>query len=218
MFLFLLGFFSNRKAAGSVHPLGRSSDEDLYRRFAEGDERAFSLLLDRHGDNVLGYLTRFFGDREMATDLTQDVFLRVISAAPEFRGGASFRTFLYRIVRNLCIDVMRSRRARPDAGAVSLDGDCEDDSRPLSEVVPGVSPQGPDRTFSGELSIAVRAGLAKLPAEQREVFLMREVEGLKFCDIADVLGINENTVKSRMHYALTSLRQALAQFRDGDAG
>lgn len=215
MFALLLSLFTKRNPSGSVHPEGRSSDEELYRRFAEGDERAFRALLDRHGDNVLGYLTRFFGDREMATDLTQDVFLRVISAAPDFRGGCSFRTFLYRIVRNLCIDVMRSRRARPDAGAASLDDDCDDGGRPLSEVVPGDSPGGTDRTFSGELSEAVSAGLERLPPEQREVFLMREVEGLKFCEIAEVLGVNENTVKSRMHYALASLRASLARFRDG---
>ncbi len=213
MLFLILSLLANRKAARSVLADGKPADEELYRQFAEGDERAFAVLLDRYGNRVLGYLTRFFGDREMATDLTQDVFLRVIQAADDFRGQSSFATFVFRIVRNLCIDVMRARAARPDAGALPLDGDGGDDSRPLSEVVAGPSPEGDARTFSNELSTALEAGLVKLPAEQREVFLMREVEGLRFGEIADVLGVNENTVKSRMHYAVTSLRESLGSFR-----
>jgi RNA polymerase sigma-70 factor (ECF subfamily) len=192
------------------------TDEDLYRRFSEGEEKAFAVLLDRHGGKVMGYLTRFFGDAELAADLTQDVFLRVVSAAGDFRGESSFKTFLFRVVRNLCIDVMRSRRARPDFNAASLDHgkDGDEDDRPLSEAIPGTAPGGELRVLSGELSGTLEGALGRLPAEQREVFLMREVEGLKFCEIAQVLGINENTVKSRMHYAVTSLRVALAGFRD----
>ena len=213
MLFLILSLLANRKAARSVLEDTRPADEELYRQFAEGDERAFAVLLDRYGDRVLGYLTRFFGDREMATDLTQDVFLRVIQAADDFRGQSSFATFVFRIVRNLCIDVMRSRASRPDARALPLDGDGGDESRSLSEVIAGPSPEGDARTFSNELSTALEAGLARLPAEQREVFLMREVEGLRFGEIADVLGVNENTVKSRMHYAVTSLRQSLGSFR-----
>ena len=191
------------------------SDEELYRRFAKGEERAFRLLLDRHGDKVLGYLTRFFGDRELATDLTQEVFLRVIKGANRFRGDSSFTTFLFRIVRNLCIDKMRSRAARPDTNAASLDQGANPEARPLSETIAGREPDGEHRTLSGELSTALEDGLGRLPAEQREVFLMREVEGLKFAEIAAVLRTNENTVKSRMHYALVSLRRTLATFKEG---
>ena len=203
------------KPAASVYRDGRLTDEELYRRFANGEERAFAVLLERHGGRVMGYLTRFFGgDTELAADLTQDVFLRVVAAAGEFRWEASFTTFLYKTVRNLCIDVMRSRASRPDARAASIDAEPGDGDRgPLSERLAGTSPGGDARTLSGELSEALEAGLARLPPEQREVFLMREVEGLKFGDIAEVLGVNENTVKSRMHYAVLSLRDALSEFR-----
>ena len=152
----------------------------------------------------------------MATDLTQDVFLKVISAAEDFRGDSSFRTFLFRIVRNLCIDVIRSRASRPDARARSLDAPAgaDADGRTLSEVVAGKAPAGDARTLSGELSAALEAGLVLLSPDQREVFLMREVEGLRFFEIAGILGVNENTVKSRMHCAVLSLRQSLAGFRE----
>jgi RNA polymerase sigma-70 factor (ECF subfamily) len=209
-----LTVFIKRKVAETVHRLAGRSDEDLYARFANGDERAFRVLLERHGGRVHGYLTRFFRDPEMAADLTQDVFLRVIASAGDFRGDSSFRTFLYRVVRNLCIDTMRSRRSRPDGRAISLDapmGGNDDGPRPMDSVS-GNAPTGELRTLSGELSGAMEEALARLPAEQREVFLMREVEGLKFREIADVLDVNENTVKSRMHYAITSLRESLQAF------
>ena len=185
----------------------------LVRRCLDGDSSAWALMVRTHHRRVYGLCYRFTGNQTDAEDLTQDVFLRVIQAADDFRGQSSFATFVFRIVRNLCIDVMRARAARPDAGALPLDGDGGDDSRPLSEVVAGPSPEGDARTFSNELSTALEAGLVKLPAEQREVFLMREVEGLRFGEIADVLGVNENTVKSRMHYAVTSLRESLGSFR-----
>lgn len=190
----------------SVSQDGMSSDEVLYRRFANGDEKAFDALLTRYGSRVFGYLVRFFGDRELASDLTQEVFIRVISAAKAFRGDSSFATFIFRITRNLCIDYMRSRGARPDSDATSSDSDIQINK--LSGDLPG----GDDRTLSDELSRALTAALAALPPEQREVFLMREFEGLRFPEIASLLGVNENTVKSRMHYAVMHLRSTLKGF------
>jgi RNA polymerase sigma-70 factor, ECF subfamily len=214
--MILLLLFIQRLRGPSVHSRDPRTDEELYRRYADGDERAFRVLLDRHGGEVLGYLARFFGDREMATDLTQDVFLKVIAAAADFRGDSSFRTFLFRIVRNLCIDVMRSRSSRPDARARSLDAPAhgDDDARPLSDSLAGPAPEADLRTLSGELSGALEVALARLPVEQREVFLMREVDGLRFPEIATILGVNENTVRGRMHTAVTRLRQDLSGFRE----
>lgn len=196
------------KKASSVSQDSTSSDEVLYRRFANGDEKAFEVLLGRYGSRVFGYLVRFFGDRELAGDLTQEVFIRVISAAQDFRGESSFATFIFRITRNLCIDFMRSRGARPDCDAASLNSGSEIKDRIVISNLPG----GDERTLSDELSSALMAALAALPPEQREVFLMREFEGLRFAEIASLLGVNENTVKSRMHYAVMHLRSALQGF------
>lgn len=215
LLLFLL-FLVHRNRSAAVHCKDPASDEDLYRRYAEGDERAFRMLLDRHGGAVLGYLTSYFGDREMATDLTQDVFLKVIAAAEDFRGESSFRTYLFRIVRNVSIDALRARRARPDGRATSMDAPLghDPDGRAFGDTVAGTAPGGDQQTLSGELSQALEAGLAGLSQEQREVFLMRQVEGLRFHEIAAILGVNENTVKGRMHYAVTNLRESLAGFRE----
>jgi RNA polymerase sigma-70 factor (ECF subfamily) len=215
LLFFLLLLHRNRST--SVYSGDLRSDEDLYRRYAEGDDRAFRVLLDRHGGAVLAYLTRYFGDREMATDLTQDVFLKVIAGAEGFRGDSHFRTYLFRIVRNLCFDVLRSRKGRPDAGARSLDGPVGphgDGRSTVGDLVPGTGISGAQRVLTGELSAAIQSGLALLPADQREVFLMRQVEGLRFPEIAQILGVNENTVKGRMLAAVKSLRQSLAEFRE----
>ena len=208
----LFALLPNPNRRRSVYPYEAASDEDLYRRFAGGDERAFEVLLDRHGDRVFGYLVRFFGDRETARDLVQEVFMRVIAGAGSFRGESSFSTFLYRVVRNLCVDVMRSRAVRPESGAASLDAPDDPEDRPLKDVIPAAGLDGVSRALSRELSQALEGCLARLPAEQREVFLLREVEGLKFSEIAAVLDLNENTVKSRMHYAVQTLRRCLAAF------
>jgi RNA polymerase sigma-70 factor (ECF subfamily) len=204
----------NRNRSGAVYKEDPRSDEELYRRYAKGDGRAFRALLNRHGGAVHGYLTKFIGDAEMATDLTQDVFMRVISAAEDFRGEASFRTFLFRVMRNVATDSLRSRIHRPDGNACSLDdpGRPDQSGPALVEKMAGSVVPVDHKTFSGELSQALESGLAGLPPEQRETFLLREVEGLRFPEIATILGVNESTVKSRMLYAVRSLRQSLAGF------
>ena len=208
-------FFLKRKSARFVSSYAVATDEELYRRFAGGDERAFEVLLDRHGGKVLGYFHRFFGDRELAEDLTQEVFLRVASSAGRFRGDSSFTTFVFRIVRNLCIDHMRYRSSRPETGARSLEEPgLNGEGSPLGDRIPARDPTGVGhaRTESREMSGALEKGLAALPPEQREVFLLREVEGMKFGEIAALTGVTESTVKSRMRYALKALRGSLEAF------
>jgi len=207
-------FLVQRFRRSSVHLLRGLSDEDLYRRYANGEEEAFEVLLQRHGDAVHGYLFRYFGDRDLAADLAQEVFLRLVSAAREFRGDSSFRTFLFRIVRNLCIDHVRSRAVRPPID--SLDGGVGDDPEgpPLRERVAGPAPDPSAGTFSGELQQALEAALADLSPALREVFLMRAVEGLRFPEIAAILGVNENTVRGQMHTAVMRLRRRMGGFLD----
>lgn len=205
-----IAIFIKRKGFSSVSNSGTITDDQLYRLFAEGDAKAFGILLDRYGNKVFGYFFHYFGDNEIAEDLTQETFLRVITAATDFRGDCSFATFLFRIARNLCIDTVRARASR---GVTSSLEDQVDDVRPLSEVIKGNSLEPDRKAFSDELQKAIENALGHLPDEQREVFILREIEGLRFREIADILGVNENTVKSRMNYALISLRKALMGFR-----
>ena len=182
--------------------------------YLAGDASAFRQLLDRYGDRLFNFILRNVRSREVAEELLQEVFLRVVRRAETFRRQSKFSTWLYTIARNLCIDTARKARHRR---TLSLDrplGRHEREGATLLDQVSDGAP-GPDRRTRDErFRRALQDALAALPDEQREVFVMREFEGLKFREIATVVGIPENTVKSRMRYALQGLRSALAQFQE----
>ncbi len=175
------------------------SDERLMLRFQAGDVQAFEELVRRHRTPVFSFLLRLTGDRGRAEDLCQETFLRVVKAAAGWEPRATFRTWVFSMARNLAVDEARRqafRRAEP------LDD-------PARDPTPSDAP-GPDRVAEGALlRPKLEAALAALPAEQREVFLLREHAGLRFGEIAEVTGVPENTVKSRMRYALEALRARL---------
>ncbi len=189
------------------------SDEDLMEAFRDGDAQAFETLVDRHERGVLNFAYRMVRDREQANDLTQETFLRVVKQAKGYSRKAKFTTWLYTIARNLCIDALRRAKHRRHQ---SLDqphgGDPE--GRTLLERIPGDGADGFERTDAAEIASRVQEALASLSDEQREVFLMREFKRLQFKEIAAVVGVSENTIKSRMRYALEALRLALADYAD----
>jgi RNA polymerase sigma-70 factor (ECF subfamily) len=165
--------------------------------YREGAPRAFELLLARHERKVWNFLRRSVGDATLAEDLLQEVFLRVIRAQAEWKGEAKFTTWIYAIARNLCIDharraVHRDARSLDAPTRASLEGEA-------SETLH-------DRLADGARDAEA---VAALPADQREVFLLREVMDMPFAEIAVVVGAPEPTVKSRMRYALERLREAL---------
>lgn len=191
------------------------TDEALLARYVKGDVRAFELLLSRHRGPVYAFLLRSVRDRAVAEDLFQETFLRVVQRADQFTGQSKLTTWVYTIARNLTVDHARRMRHRRHA---SLDapssGHSDGDGRTLGEQVAGAD-RGADRAaIEGQAAARFQEALDALPDEQREVFLLRQVDGLAFADIAAILGIPENTAKSRMRYALERLQQALAEYRD----
>lgn len=185
------------------------SDERLMLRFRDGEAPAFEVLVRRHRTPVFSFLVRLTGDRARAEDLCQEVFLKVVRAADGWTPRARFQTWLYAIARNQAVDEARRqafRRAEPLEGGAAARASSED--------------PGPDRAAEGALlRPKLEAALAALPEEQREVFLLREYSGLRFAEIAEVTGVPENTVKSRMRYALEALRGSLAALGiEPDAG
>ncbi|MGM0575463.1 MAG: RNA polymerase sigma factor [Myxococcota bacterium] len=190
------------------------SDEALMNRYLEGDANAFQELVRRHGQKVYNFILRHTGDRPLAEDLVQDTFLRVVHRADTFRRQARFTTWLYTIARNLCIDHARKAKHRRH---LALDAPLRRDEQggaTLLDRVEAPDPLPDSRTRDRRFREALRAALDALPGEQREVFIMREYDGLKFREIAEVVGVPENTIKSRMRYALQGLRAALAEFQE----
>ena len=187
------------------------NDEELLVLYQQGDVGAFERLLRRHRGPLYTFLVRMLGDREKAEDLAQEAFLRIVKGAAGWEQRAKFKTWLYTIARNLCVDQARRDRFRRTDSLDAQGGPPGDDEGPaLVERLPNAG-AGPERaTESARLRPLLARALAALPDEQREVFILREQAGLAFREIADAVGVNENTVKSRMRYALEGLRKHLA--------
>jgi RNA polymerase sigma-70 factor (ECF subfamily) len=172
-------------------PEDNRSDEALIARISQGDAEAFEVLYRRHRDWVANLAFRFLGDRDLALDVLQETFLYVLRKFPGFRLTCQFRSFLYPAVRNLSI------AARRKAGRLR-----SDDPGILEQIAaPPLSDAGD--SSRAQLSIV----LTSLPEAQREVLLLRFVEGLSLNEIAAALEVPTGTVKSRLHHALATLRQ-----------
>ena len=189
------------------------ADEDLMVKYQQGEVRAFEVLLTRHRKPVYNFVLRYVGDKETAEDLLQETFMRVIKGADAYKRQAKFTTWLYTIARNLCVDQTRRRKHRKHA---SLDAPmaADDDSGTLLDVIPSKEMGSDRKSVNKELYARMQGAIGALSEEQREVFLMREFLDMPFKQIAEVVGVPENTVKSRMRYALEKLRLDLDEYKD----
>jgi len=194
---------------------GDATDETLMVRYQRGDRAAFATLVRRHHRPLYNYVLRQLRKPQAAEDVTQEIFLRVVENANEFKHEARFSTWVYTIARNLCIDQLRKavHRRHPSLDQPLGPGD---EQSALGERVADARPVGDaERTAaSSQMMTIVTQLLDTMPDEQREVFLLREVANLPFREIAVVTGVAENTVKSRMRYALDRLRTALSDFEE----
>lgn len=193
-------------------PAFGDANETLMLRFRDGDVRAFEILLLRHRQSVFEFILRSVGPHNVsqAEDLTQETFLRVVKQAPMYEQRAKFTTWLFTLARNLCIDASRRRKHRK---AQSLDSTDEEGSSLLDRTA-SASPAIDRQVIGRELQARLARAVSELPEDQREVFLMRESADLSFKEIAEIIGVSENTVKSRMRYALEKLRATLAEYQD----
>ena len=190
------------------------SDEALMLRYQKGEIRAFETLLTRHRRPVYSFLLRYVGIAAVAEELLQEVFLRVVKNVETYQRQAKFTTWLYTIARNLCVDQSRRQKHRK---AASLDEhfDGEDgDGGSLLDVVADRGAGTDRKAISGELRGKLESAIAGLSEDQREVFLLRELHDMPFKEIAEVVGCPENTVKSRMRYALEKLKEQLEEYAD----
>lgn len=191
------------------------ADEELLRRFNEGEAEAFELLVRRYERPLYNFILRSVRRRERADELLQDVFLKVVQRSQDFKGQSKFSTWLYTIARNLCIDHSRKmvfRRHKSLDAATRAGRDSEGPT--LLERTPSSDLGSDRRAIANDLAARIAAAVEELPEEQREVFLMRQVQGMAFKAIAEVVDVPENTVKSRMRYALERLQRALDDYRD----
>ncbi|MBK9265606.1 MAG: RNA polymerase sigma factor [Polyangiaceae bacterium] len=193
------------------------SDEVLMMRFQGGDQSAFAGLVRRHKTSVYNFILRTVRSREVAEDLVQDVFVKVVQNAADFKHEARFSTWAYTIARNVCIDHLRKAalRRHPSLDQAANTNSGEDGPTLGERIADAHFASAVDRVAIGaELGQRITRAVEELPPEQREVFLLREVANVPFKEIAEIVGVPENTTKSRMRYALERLQQALAEYED----
>jgi len=184
-------------------------DGELMLRYASGDLRAFEALYGRHRSALYRYLARHTRDPEVANDIFQEVWSRVITSRTRYEPRAKFSTFLYRIAHNCFIDHCRRASARQDRANVS------NEEFDLEKALPAPLADLPDaRAQYAQTLTRYRSALASLPAEQRDTFLLYEESGLTLEEIGSITGVSMETAKSRLRYALSKLRHALGTLRD----
>jgi RNA polymerase sigma-70 factor (ECF subfamily) len=194
-------------------PANTPADEVLLARYRRGDADAFRTLVRRHQRPLYNFALRQVRSPGAAEDIVQDVFVRIVQNVETFKEEARFSTWAYTIARNLCIDHLRKRVHRRHASLDAPAGS-EEEGAPLVERVAGSSPAVDRVAIGQQLQGHIAAAVEALPEDQREVFLLRQVGDLAFKEIAEIVGASENTVKSRMRYALERLQAALAEFED----
>jgi RNA polymerase sigma-70 factor (ECF subfamily) len=178
-------------------------DRELLARWRDGDEAAFEQLVRRHQKKVFRLLLRMMGNREEAEDVAQETFLSLHRHGRRFRGEARFSTFVYRVASNAALNRRRTLgRNRARLKKLALRQQAGDD-------LP-TAPRSPEDAASGaDLSSRVREALDALKPSLRLPVVLYDMEGLAYREIAEVLGVAEGTVKSRIHRARQALRAEL---------
>jgi RNA polymerase sigma-70 factor (ECF subfamily) len=183
-------------------------DAELVRRFRGGDARALGTLYDRHARYLLNYVGLFMGDYGPAEDIVQDAFTRLMDAVQGGQEVLNAKAWLTVTCRNLAIDLARRRTRHP-----TLSVDCDPDGdAPVASLPPEERTPLMD-VGQAQFLDALGAALGRLPQEQRETFLSKEVLGFTFREIAEQGGLTESTVKSRLRYALAKLQGELEGWR-----
>lgn len=179
----------------------------IIQRVLDGDTDAFELLVNDQKKTVYNLALRMLGNEEDALDISQDAFLKAFTNLSGFRGDCKFSSWLYKLTTNLCLDFIRKRNRHKVVPLVFEDEDGEPEY-----------PEIPDETWSPELVAeqnqlrdSVRKGLSQLPAQQREILVLREIGGLRYDEISRQLNIEEGTVKSRIFRARKKLCDILQQ-------
>ena len=191
----------------SEGPKEAGDDRALVRAAQKGDERAFRMLVERYQRRVVQLALGMTKDPDEAMDIAQETFLRAHVALPGFRGRSAFSTWLYRIAANLSLDGRR-RRQREEALRNARDSEVEQAMGPLSAALAGPQKQALRRELLDKLEEA----LESLPPIHRAILLLREVDGLSYEELANVLEIPKGTVMSRLFNARLRFQHKLRAY------
>ncbi|MBA3578836.1 MAG: sigma-70 family RNA polymerase sigma factor [Gemmatimonadaceae bacterium] len=183
-------------------------DSGVVTAFLGGEERAFEELVVRYQTRLLNFIYRTVGDRERAEDLVQEVFIRVYRHLHRFDRSKKFSTWAYTIASNLAKNELRNRSRNPLVLFQTVKKNWQDEDRPLEFEDSSTRPD--DMYRKRHLRQVVEESVAKLPEHHRDVFILRELEGKSYEEIAEITGCNLGTVKSRLNRARNSFAEIVA--------
>lgn len=193
----------------SLHEL---DDGQVVQRHLDGDPRAFGALVDRYQVRLLNFINRTTGDRERAEDLAQEVFIRVFRHLHRFDQTRKFSTWIYTIASNLAKNELRNRSRSPLVLFPNTKTTWDADHRSLAFEDRSTRPD--DLYRKRYLKDAVEQSVGALPEHHRQVFVLRELEGKSYAEIADITGCNLGTVKSRLNRARHSFAEVIKPLLD----
>lgn len=189
--------------------LAELSDEDVMERCAMGSEAAFRALVSRYRVRIMNLVCRFINDRDRAEEISQEVFLRVFRNRERYRKSGKFSTWIFTIAVNLTKNEIRSRvRHR---GTFSLDA-MEEESGGQGVSFPDSKPLPDEDLNAREIGQKVAEALHKIPARYREAVVLRDVEGLSYEEVGQILRIPGGTVRSRINRARLMLKERLKPY------
>ena len=206
--------FKRAPLAGTAirEKLRTEEDAAVVSAFLGGEERAFQELVERYQTRLLNFIYRTIGDREKAEDLVQEVFIRVYRHIHRFDRSKKFSTWAYTIASNLAKNELRNRSRNPLVLFQTMKGNWEDEDRPLQFEDTTARPD--DLYRKRHLRELVAETVAKLPAHHREVFVLRELEGKSYEEIAEITDCNLGTVKSRLNRARNAFAEIIEPWVD----
>ncbi len=188
-------------------------DVQLMLEFQKGDKVSFEKLMDKYYKRVMNLVYRFVDDKDIAEDLTQDVFIKVYNNAHLYKPKAKFQTWLYQITKNTCLNELR-RRKHP---AVSLDKTFEVKGNPLKQELADTKSLNPGETIDQkEIALVIKEAIASLPENQRMAVTLRRYEQLSYNDIAQTMNCSTASVKSLLSRAKLNLKEKLKGFIQTD--
>ena len=191
------------------------TEQELVARAKGGDTDAFAQLVEQNQNRIYSLALRMVGSPEDAADLAQEAFFSAWRGLEHFQGEAAFSTWLYRLTSNACIDFLRrEKRKRAAGGVLSLD----DTEEGATLDLPDYEADPHRRLEREEVRETIERGMAALSPEHRKVLSLREISGLSYAEIADILGLEEGTVKSRIARARLALRKKLLEYGNFSPG
>lgn len=182
----------------------QQTDIQLMLAFQIGDKKAFEQLYRRYHQPLMSYLFYRTNDKSLSEEIFQETWLRVIKASSNYQANSQFNTYLYLIARNVQIDLYRKYKMTHLVESLT-------DNETALEVC-DLQANPAKQTQLNQATAQIKICLEALPNQQKDIFLLREESGLSLPEIANIVDLPFETVKSRLRYALTKLRQCLAEY------